>query len=603
MGMEKSIGPTAFSTFRGWNTKLSSISISVREATRIQNVQLTQETLQVRLGNSVLTTTQFQESGVPKPVTGIYQAVLGSTIFRVATAGSKIYSFTEAGVVTDITGAIVSTDGPDNLYSFAQFTDNAGNDVIIGSNGIDPPWKWTGTGNAALLTGVPANFKYLIVHKNRLWGTDGEFIYHSDLLDGETWDVLYWTQRFISKGTTTNEVTGVGKLGDNLVILKENFMALFSGESIPDGYVQDIIVADGCISGYSIRNIRSRRYGELLAFVNRKNEIKGFDGSKNLIPLSDSIDNTLNTYYQNRAKYVSAINTPDKEYVATMSTGISPTHNALIAYDYYIDGFDGDPEGKIPVESTMLYHKGINANVLSSITISGNDTVCYGSYDGFIYISGNYDKDVKAAAGIDVSPTGIVRASNVVTVTTVAPHEFVVGETVYVGSVTDTSFNGTFTIINTPTTTSFTYSQALSDATSGDGIAITKSKIESVWQSKRHAFGNAAFLKQLNDFNLVGVNSSVGQIKVTINTNSTSGTATKTMPVSGAVWGSNKWNTFIWGSVNVFYKLIEFEAGSESLLGRYFQVKIENVDGYRFGLEEYIMGITSHGYQPETVAV
>jgi len=139
MGMEQTTNPIPFSTFRGWNTKLSPISISIREATQIKNVVLGQETVQARNGNDVLFKTQFQEAGVAKPITGIYQAVLGTTTYRVATGGTKIKSFTEAGVLTDITGAVVITDSQNNLTSFAQFIDNAGNDVIIGANGIDPP--------------------------------------------------------------------------------------------------------------------------------------------------------------------------------------------------------------------------------------------------------------------------------------------------------------------------------------------------------------------------------------------------------------------------------------------------------------------------------
>jgi len=597
MALDNTTTPIPFSTFRGWNTKLSPISISVREATQIKNVVLGQETIQVRNGNNVLFKTQFQEAGVAKPITGIYQAVLGSTIYRVATGGTKIKSFTESGVLTDITGAVVLTDSQDNLTSFASFTDGGGNDVIIGANGIDPPWKWTGAGNATLLAGVPANFKYIIVHKNRLWGSDGEFLYHSDLLDGEAWDPLYWVARFKNKGTTTNEITGLGVLGDNLVVLKENGLFLIGGESIPEAYKQDILVNEGCISGYSVQNFSSRRYGEILTFVNRKNEIKGFNGTKDLINISDPIDNTLNTYYQDRARYVSAVCNPEKEYVATMSTGVSPTHNVLIAHDYYLDGFDGDPESKIPIESTMLYHEGIKANVLGTITISGSDVVCYGSYDGFVYISGGYNKDVKAASEI-VPATGADRAANVVTITTQAPHGFTTGDVVYILGVTDSSFDGNFTITVTSTTT-FTYPQTGANATSGAGVATVYSNIDMVYQGKRHAYGNAAHVKQINDFNLVMVNSGSGDVKVTIYTNKTSGVATKTCAASGTKWGGSKWGTFKWGATGVLYKRIDFDATEEGLLGRYIQVRIENVNGYRFALEEYIVGITDHGYQQE----
>lgn len=67
-----------------------------------------------------------------------------------------------------------------------------------------------------------------------------------------------------------------------------------------------------------------------------------------------------------------------------------------------------------------------------------------------------------------ILPGGAVRASNVVTITTSALHGFVAGERVRINGVNGgegTAFNGAFTIATVPSTTSFTYSQAGSNAT------------------------------------------------------------------------------------------------------------------------------------------
>jgi hypothetical protein len=70
-----------------------------------------------------------------------------------------------------------------------------------------------------------------------------------------------------------------------------------------------------------------------------------------------------------------------------------------------------------------------------------------------------------------VALTGAVRLSNVVTITTTTPHSFSVDQTVTIASVTNASFNGTFLVTSTPTTTTFTYSQVAANATSGGGTA------------------------------------------------------------------------------------------------------------------------------------
>jgi len=65
---------------------------------------------------------------------------------------------------------------------------------------------------------------------------------------------------------------------------------------------------------------------------------------------------------------------------------------------------------------------------------------------------------------------GAVRAANVVTITTTSEHSFAQGDPVTVSGVTDSSFNGTFTIASVPSKTTLTYSQSGPDATSGGGF-------------------------------------------------------------------------------------------------------------------------------------
>lgn len=56
--------------------------------------------------------------------------------------------------------------------------------------------------------------------------------------------------------------------------------------------------------------------------------------------------------------------------------------------------------------------------------------------------------------------------SNVATLTTSLPHEFAPGDIVTVAGITPTQFNGTYTILATPTTTTFTYAKVSADVAS-----------------------------------------------------------------------------------------------------------------------------------------
>ena len=75
---------------------------------------------------------------------------------------------------------------------------------------------------------------------------------------------------------------------------------------------------------------------------------------------------------------------------------------------------------------------------------------------------------------IIAAPNGAVRTKNIVTITTASPHFFSVGQLINIFNVADPSFDGAFVLTDIPTSTTFTYSQAIADATSGSGQAFAE---------------------------------------------------------------------------------------------------------------------------------
>ena len=65
--------------------------------------------------------------------------------------------------------------------------------------------------------------------------------------------------------------------------------------------------------------------------------------------------------------------------------------------------------------------------------------------------------------------SSVVRSSNFVTLTTSAAHNFIAGDAIRVYGVSNTAFNGTFTISETPSSTTIRYAQSASDASSSGG--------------------------------------------------------------------------------------------------------------------------------------
>jgi len=70
-----------------------------------------------------------------------------------------------------------------------------------------------------------------------------------------------------------------------------------------------------------------------------------------------------------------------------------------------------------------------------------------------------------AAPGIP----GVSRVGGIVTVTTTVAHDYIVGDTVELIGVTNPTFDGPYTISSVPTSFTFTYAQALVNASSGNG--------------------------------------------------------------------------------------------------------------------------------------
>lgn len=68
-----------------------------------------------------------------------------------------------------------------------------------------------------------------------------------------------------------------------------------------------------------------------------------------------------------------------------------------------------------------------------------------------------------------LTTNGVTRASNVVTASTTTAHGFTAGQEVVVAGVTDTSYNGTVTILTVPSATSFTFGQVGANGTSASG--------------------------------------------------------------------------------------------------------------------------------------
>ncbi len=140
------------------------------------------------------------------------------TEYDVIVAGSKIYYYNSGW--TDITGSVTVTVGDDNTFEWVRAFD-----TFIATNGVNPPWKWTGAGNAATLN-VSSRFtsaKHVAFFDNRVFfantNADLDRVWYSDAGDAET----YGASSFYNLGSP---ITGLQPLQNALAIHTEDFIAV-----------------------------------------------------------------------------------------------------------------------------------------------------------------------------------------------------------------------------------------------------------------------------------------------------------------------------------------------------------------------------------------
>lgn len=125
----------------------------------------------------------------------------------------------------------------------------------------------------------------------------------------------------------------------------------------------------------------------------------------------------------------------------------------------------GNPIGMIGCDDKLFALEGATYTDITPTAFVGPEAGDVGGYGAYDYGELLYGLDVAS-----VSISTAVRTTNVVTITTAANHKFITGMSVLISGVTDTSFNGTFTVTVTGATT-FTYAQTATNASSTGGTA------------------------------------------------------------------------------------------------------------------------------------
>lgn len=216
----------------GWNTRKPPVLLADNEFERADNVRLmagggwVKRRGYTRIGNDDANTSV---------VTGVYPySTPSGTRHMLRTKNAKI-EYVTGGTWTDITAALTVTTTADVKHVFTTFRGNA-----VGTNGTDIPWKWPGTGNAAVIAraiggGADTIDKAAAVctHKERLILGDvtatetavqtryESVIWPSDAGTLDTWSASPTGRIHIGQGDGDSIICSLSLLG-YLIVFKQN---------------------------------------------------------------------------------------------------------------------------------------------------------------------------------------------------------------------------------------------------------------------------------------------------------------------------------------------------------------------------------------------
>lgn len=392
MGEEKLSTPPVPLQFRkngaGLNSTASALSVEKEESPDLQNIDFDKfGAFRKRQGSATLNSSAFNSGAA---WTSLHWLELSTdTDYLMGTCGDKLAKMDSLdGTWDDITGALTITPGNNNHFQWITFLDTA-----LGTNGVDVPIQWTGTGNGSAAA-VPTNLtkakwiesftpnSYYFLGNVTVSGTaHPSRVYWSDL-NALTFTDTNFNEVARNDGTA---ITGLKMLGEELIIFKEHsiFKALFTGDrDIPFVFVRTKSSV-GCVGGYSIQEVSNG-----LIFM-AEDGFYYFDGS-NSFKMSDRITATLGDMEESRfPNAVSCYQHNKNRYWSSETTSGGTTHNRNIMFDSY--------------NNSWSLYRGLSANCFARVRTSGEERIYFGDYSGFVYRADTTNTD---------NPLGVATAIN-----------------------------------------------------------------------------------------------------------------------------------------------------------------------------------------------
>ena len=366
----------------GLNTKSPVTALADNEALDLQNINiLPSGGFEKRNGNSVFNGTAMNSGAAVHGIS--YFKTAAANEFLVSICGDKVYkSDSLDGTMDDVTGAITVATGADKIWTFDTM-----NDLLISVGGTPGvPWKYSGTGNAAVLAGSPPNGSFGLSANKRFFigGTAAapSRIYWSILGNPEDWSGVGSGSQDVQQNDGDTLVGAAVLNNDHMLVFKQNSIHDLIITTSPFPLFQ-IYKNIGAVSKAGIVSAEGKVY-----FITPEPRMRATDGSS-IEVFPDTIDPTWDGLNKSRLQYIQGVYYPRLRQIWWIcSNGSATTNNYCIIWDLNRKCWLGHPTG-------------YKMNVLCMAA----NRIAYGAaYDGKIY---KLDDSTKTVDDSETSPGAI----------------------------------------------------------------------------------------------------------------------------------------------------------------------------------------------------
>jgi hypothetical protein len=515
-----------------------------------------------------------------EPITGHYFfAKLGSTsTYNVVAAGDSVFNYNSSTANAILTA---QSDNSETFWSFIQIQSptNAGDDIVVMANGVNPISIWNGTGTASYLSAVAASAqvpigKYLATNKNRVYVANITNTSDVDApvqvrisgfgTDGAP-DPHIMNDSFYCGGSSKlGPITGISALNDQIIIFTKRSTWKFSpgsGNILDTSTLQQIEESYGLLAPFSMINTGSFILGlsERGVFI--------FDGN-NFQHISQKVDvDILEKSNYSRLQFAKAsFNRRLNHYILYFPQSESVRNDRALTFDLRLNIWQP------PVSQRQVCY-------FSTFDDSNNvQRPIFGNYEGMLFADDTGDNEGIANGynGLIDSATSNTITANTANFTTAG--DGLRGIPIYVRSGPG---EGQLRYIRSNTTAVLTLDAAFTTPLTSGTSAFTLGGINAFWKSKDYDFGGHDIRKMFRHIRVrareEGNYNLIMHYIIDFKARSRWTERAVSLRGPGFTWGASRWGSDRWGNLPSQETKVSLRAtADQSLQGQHMAVRFEN---------------------------